>query len=154
MIRPREGHDGATPSANAVAARALARLAVHLGEPSLADDARRALEAWGAAIAAQPRAFPTSLMTLEFLQQGPTELAFIGPDGPARRALERAVAEHFVPHVVAAHHDPAGGPTDLPLLHGKATVDGAPALYVCRNYACQRPVTRAEEVGAEVTGER
>jgi uncharacterized protein YyaL (SSP411 family) len=151
VLRPREGHDGATPSANAVAARVLARLAFHLDEPVLREEARRAIEAWGGTLMQQPRAFPSSLLVLDFLARGPVELAFIGAPDAGRRALERAVADVFVPHVVAGHHDPATGASDLPLLAGKATVDGAPALYVCRDYACRRPVTRADEVPAALS---
>jgi uncharacterized protein YyaL (SSP411 family) len=146
VLRPREGNDGATPSANAVAARAMARLSYHFDDPVLRDEARRALEAWGAVIAEQPRAFATSLMALDLLARGPVELAFVGPPDDARRALERAAAEVFVPHLVVARHDPASGASALPLLAGKTTVHGAPALYVCRDYACGRPVTRAEDV--------
>jgi uncharacterized protein YyaL (SSP411 family) len=37
---------------------------------------------------------------------------------------------------------------DLPLLDGKTAVDGKPTLYVCRDYACQPPMTQLDEVGA------
>jgi len=50
--------------------------------------------------------------------------------------------------MVAGHHDPAAGPSPLPLLRDKTTVHGAAALYVCRDYACQRPVIRPDEVAA------
>jgi len=153
VLRPREGFDGATPSANAVAARALTRLSYHFGEPDLRDEARRALEAYGQMIARQPRAFATSLMTLEMMAGGPVELAFIGAaDDPRRHALERAVASAFLPYVVLGHQDPAGPASTLPLLAGKTAVRGAPALYACRDYACQRPVTRADEVHAALAG--
>ena len=149
VLRPREGFDGATPSANAVAARALARLSYQFGEPDLRDDARRALEAYGQLVTRQPRAFATSLMTLEMMARGPVELAFIGAaDDLRRHALARAVASAFLPYVVAAHHDPAWRASTLPLVAGRTAVDGVPALYVCRDYACLRPVTRADEVAA------
>ena len=45
VLRPREGHDGATPSANALAARVLARLSYHFDEPVLRAEARGAIEA-------------------------------------------------------------------------------------------------------------
>ena len=38
-------------------------------------------------------------------------------------------------------HDPARGAAGLPLLAGKGLVDGRAALYVCRDFACRRPVT-------------
>jgi uncharacterized protein YyaL (SSP411 family) len=86
-------------------------------------------------------------MTLEMMARGPVELAFIGAaDDPRRHALERAAASAFLPHVVAAHHDPAGRASTLPLVAGRTAVDGRPARYVCRDYACLRPVTRADEV--------
>jgi uncharacterized protein YyaL (SSP411 family) len=147
VLRPREGFDGATPSANAIAARAMARLSHHVGDRAMRDEARQALEAYGQMLSEQPRAFATSLMTLDFLAQGPVELAFVGAaEDERRQALQRAAADVFVPHQVVGYHDPAAGGSELPLLVGKATVDGAPALYVCRDYACRRPVTRPGDV--------
>ena len=146
VLRPREGFDGATPSANAVAARALARLSYHFGEPALRDEARRALEAYGQLIARQPRAFATSLMTLELLAQGPVELAFIGPADARRHALARAVADVFIPHLVAGHHDPGTGESTMPLLAHKQALAGVPALHVCRDQSCQRPTSDPREV--------
>jgi hypothetical protein len=88
-------------------------------------------------------------MTLEMMAGGPVELAFIGAaDDPRRHALERAAASVFLPYVVGGHQDPAGPASTLPLLAGKTAVLGAPALYVCRDYACRRPVTHVDEVRA------
>jgi uncharacterized protein YyaL (SSP411 family) len=143
FARPREGQDGALPSANAVLARALARLARHYDRDDLAQRARAALMAYGTLIEQAPRAFATSLDVLDFLESTPLELALVGPRGtPDREALERAVAEHYLPNRVCAHSDPdQPEATDLPLLRGKTMVRERAALYVCRNYACSAPVT-------------
>jgi aryl-alcohol dehydrogenase-like predicted oxidoreductase len=52
----------------------------------------------------------------------------------------------YLPTSIIAHHDPAqqnpqGPATRHPLLIGKELVQGKPALFVCRNFACQAPVT-------------
>jgi hypothetical protein len=44
------------------------------------------------------------------------------------------------------HHDPALGASARPLLAHKGLVRGAPALYVCRNFACRQPATDPYEV--------
>jgi len=147
LVRHREGHDGAVPSANAVAAQLLARLAVHLDREDLRRSARAALDAWGAAVTREPRAFAQSLLVLEFLEGEPVELAYLGArSDPAIDALRRAVAAHFLPSRIVGHHDPALGASALPLLANKTLVHGAPALYVCRDFACRRPVTEPHEV--------
>ena len=149
LVRHREGHDGAIPAANAAAAHLLARLAAHEGRDDWRGAAESALEAWGAALAAEPRAFAESLIALEFLREGPVELAFVGADGDRGLAsLRREVAHHFLPSRIIGHHDPATGGAAGPLLSGKSLVDGRAALYVCREFACRAPVTRAEDVGA------
>ena len=38
----------------------------------------------------------------------------------------------------------------LPLLADRDLVNGQPAAYVCQNYACQLPVTTAEELAAQL----
>jgi len=39
---------------------------------------------------------------------------------------------------VSGHREAAAG---VPLLEARAAVDGKPTAYVCRNYACELPVT-------------
>ncbi|HEX6277782.1 MAG TPA: thioredoxin domain-containing protein [Polyangiaceae bacterium] len=148
VARPREGHDGALPNANAVAARALARLARHFDRSDLAERATSALDAFGAMVSRAPRVFATTLVAAEFLRDPPVELVFAGRSGaPDREALEAAVASRYLPRRVMAHVEP-GEParTGLPLLAGKTDVSGRAALYVCRNYACERPVLDPAEV--------
>ncbi|MBM4126706.1 MAG: DUF255 domain-containing protein [Nitrospira sp.] len=139
ILRAREGTDGAVPSANAVAASALARLSFHLDRQDWRDAAVGAVRAYGRQIARYPRAFAKSLALTDFLTEGPVELAFVG-EAAALRALRHAVAEHYLPNRIVATGHP-NAPSSLPLLAGKQPVGGSPALYVCRNFACQQPVT-------------
>ena len=142
IVRHRDGHDGATPNANAVAAHVLARLSFHLGRDDLREDAARAIRAYGKAIARQPRAFARSLAVADLLQEGPVELALVGAGSAADlEALRREVGRHYLPNRIVAHGRPDAADAGLPLLAGKGLVDGRAALYVCRDFACQAPLT-------------
>jgi len=153
IVRHREGHDGALPAPNALAASALARLAAHLGRADLRDEATRALAAYGEAIAKSPTAFSASLLVADFLAQGPLEVVLVGAAGePGYEALRAEVARRFLPSRIVAHHDPALGGTALPLPAGKARVDGKAALYVCRNFTCRAPITEVRDVGGALEG--
>jgi uncharacterized protein YyaL (SSP411 family) len=152
LLRHREGHDGATPSANACAALALARLAAHFDRASFRDAAARAIAAYGVGIERQPRAFPTSLLVLDFLRTGPVEVALVGDPADERtRALERVLAETFISPRVLARGDGVT-PSTHPLLRGKSLVKGAPAVYLCRSYACEAPITDPAELRGKVLG--
>ena len=147
IVRHREAMDGATPSGNAVAAEALARLSFHLDRSDLREAASRAVSAYGRIIARYPRAFAKSLAVVDLLLDGPIELALVGARDDARTiALERAVAGIYLPCRIIAHADPSESPSPtLPLLAQKGLLDGKPALYICRDFACQVPVTSPEE---------
>jgi uncharacterized protein YyaL (SSP411 family)/aryl-alcohol dehydrogenase-like predicted oxidoreductase len=154
ILRSREGPDGATPSGNAVAASALARLSCHFGREGFRQAAASAVRAYGRQIARYPRAFAKSLAVADFLLQGPVELALVGTPGEA--AYERLKAEMnrpYLPNRIIAHWDPADGKTDHPLLRGKGLVQGRPALYICRNFACRQPITDAADVAAALRNE-
>ncbi len=154
LVRMREGHDGAIPNANAVAARALARLSHHFDRPDLAARATDALRSYGRGMERMPRAFATSLGVVEFLLAGPTELAFAGTEGdPAAKDLKAAVAGTFLPHRIVGHAR-VGASADLPLVRGKGPVGGRPALYVCRNFACEAPITDPTAVRDALTAHR
>ena len=153
LLRHREGHDGATPSANACAALALARLGVHFDRGSFRDKATRAIRAYGVAVERQPRAFPTSLLVQDFLAQGPVEVVVAGDPADERtKALDSVLAETFLSRRVITRCDgvsPAS--SSEPLLRGKTLVNGGPAVYICRNYACDLPITDPEELRKKLT---
>jgi uncharacterized protein YyaL (SSP411 family)/aryl-alcohol dehydrogenase-like predicted oxidoreductase len=153
ITRSREGHDGAIPNANAVAARLLARLGDHFDRDDFRNRALAALRAYGRAVERAPRAFATTLAVVDYLLEGPVELAFVGPaSSPEMESLRSEVARHYLPNRIVEHAEvDASGRAlveGLPLLSEKTLVGGTPALYVCRDFACRAPVTRAEEVAS------
>jgi uncharacterized protein YyaL (SSP411 family)/aryl-alcohol dehydrogenase-like predicted oxidoreductase len=144
IARPREGYDNALPSANAVAARALAKLAWHTGQADYRERAARALRAYGRLLSRSPRSFATSLCVVDFLLQAPLEIVLAGAPGEAGyEALRKALGGRYLPNAIFAHVDPSQ-PTaagdDLPLGQGKTTVSGKAALYLCQNFACAAPI--------------
>ena len=148
IVRGREGADGATPSGNAVAAMFLARLSFHLDRADLREAAIGAIRAYGKQLTRYPRGFAKSLAVVDFLTEGPVELALIGAqDDPEFKAIQDAMRAVYLPNRILAVSHRCDGASTHPLLAGKQTVNGRAALYVCRNFSCQRPLTEASAVG-------
>ncbi len=130
-----------------MAVSALARLSFHYDRQDLREAAIGGIRAYGRQIARYPRAFAKSLAVVDLLAEGPIELAFVGMShDPGLEALHLAVREVFLPHRVIASSDGMGKPASHPLLVGKELVEGKAALYICRNFSCQRPLTDPQEV--------
>ncbi|MBI3812041.1 MAG: thioredoxin domain-containing protein [Nitrospirae bacterium] len=151
ILRHREGYDGAVPNANASAAMALARLAAHFNREDFRKAAASAVTAYGAVIDRFARAFCKSLAVVDFLLEGPTEIAVVGKPGEAAyETLRREVDARYLPNRILAHLDPAAESKErlkLPLLEGKELVHGNAALYLCYNFTCQAPITDPARVG-------
>ena len=149
IVRGREGPDGATPSANAVAASVLARLSYHLDRQEWRETAASAIRVYGRAMGRYPRAFAKSLLVADLLLEGPVEVAMVGRPGASDyEALMAALRRHFLPNRILAHQDPDTAASTVPLLAGKTLVRGRAAVYVCRNFSCQAPVTDPEALAA------
>ncbi len=154
IVRTREGNDGAIPSANAVAARALARLSYHFDREDFRKRASGALQAYGRLVERAPRAFTTSLAVVDFLLEGPLELVLAGTPGDADYdALAAEVGKRYLPNRIAGHIAESEKSAGLPLLEGKGLVGGKAALYVCRNFTCKAPVTEPAAVDAALAEE-
>lgn len=152
IVRSREGPDGATPSANAVAARVLARLAYHYARDDFRTAATGAIRAYGRQIVRFPRAFAKSLMVADLLLHGPVELALVGTQGdPVYESLRTGINRRYIPHRIMAHYDPQGPDPQHPLTKGKTLVQGKAALYICRNFACQTPILEASAIDSALT---
>ena len=149
IVRGREGADGATPSGNAVAAMLLARLSFHCDRADFREAAVGAVRAYGKQLTRYPRGFAKSLAVVDFLTEGPVELALVGaPNDPGFIAIEDAVREIYLPNRILAVSHRADGASPHPLLAGKQTVGGRAALYICRNFSCQQPLTDALAVAS------
>jgi uncharacterized protein len=148
LLRRRDGHDGALPSANAVAARALVRLGQHLGRSDWLELGVAALEAHAATLLRAPRAFATSLNVLERVREKPLEIVGVGkPGDKALGELLAAAASVYLPHAVWACAEPGRPDAEqLPLTQDKQLVNGAAALYLCSNFTCQAPITEPSAV--------
>jgi uncharacterized protein len=144
IVRPRDVQDNATPSGNAMAVTALLRLAALTGEGRYRTAAEQALGTVGPYLSRYPTGFAQWLIALEFAHGPVAEVAVVGDPGDERvRALLDVPSTGFRPSVVlAAAADP--GASQVPLLAGRSMVDGRPAAYVCRDFACRRPVTDPE----------
>ena len=147
ILRGREGADGATPSGNAVAASVLARLSFHFDREDFRTAATNAVRAYGQQIGQVPRGFPKSLMVVDLLLRGPIELALVGgTDTKSYIQLRTAVNSCFIPYRIMAYRQDSEPETSHPLLAGKAPVKGQAALYICKNFSCQAPITDPEAV--------
>ncbi|GAA4608496.1 thioredoxin domain-containing protein [Actinoallomurus liliacearum] len=137
--RPQDPTDNATPSGRFAAAGALLSYAALTGSARHREAALAALGPVTPMAQRHARFAGWGLAVTEAALAGPLEIAVAGPaEDPRTRDLHRAALLSPLPAVVAVG---AG----VPLLEGRAPVDGRPAAYVCRDFTCRLPVT---EVGA------
>ena len=142
IVRTKDIFDGATPSANAVAALALARLGALSGRTDYTDHARRVVDLLGDLLVRHPTAFAHTVLTADLLARGTTEVVVTG-DRPDLLAEVRA---HWLPDAVVAW----GEPTRSPLW-----ADREPGLaYVCQGYACGMPAGDVATLAAQLAGPR
>ena len=151
VARPRSLVDNATPSANAVAADVLLRLALLTGVADYDRRARSILRAVAPALARQPSAFGRMLAAVDRSLSAPIDAVIAGdPTDPAANELRRAVAQPYAPDLVIAASPPDGGLGGWPLLDGKVARMGVATAYVCRGYACEAPTEDPREAEMQV----
>ncbi|WP_369358451.1 thioredoxin domain-containing protein [Streptomyces sp. cg2] len=146
--RPQDPTDNATPSGWTAAAGALLSYAALSGSSLHRDAAERALGVVTALGGRAPRFIGWGLAAAEAALDGPREVAVVGPpDDPATRALHRAALLGTAPGTVVALGAPGeDDAVEVPLLMARPLVDGRPAAYVCRRFACEQPTTAPEEL--------
>ena len=147
VVRRKDFIDNATPSGNALAAEALLRLSVLVGNDEYRREASRIVLIMQAMMTRQPTGFGRLLGVVASLLAPSQEVAIVGdPTEPATQALYQEVRKRYLPHTILASKRPEEE-SMLPLLAGRTLVDGKAAAYVCEHYTCQLPVTDAAALG-------
>jgi uncharacterized protein len=153
VARPRSLIDSAVPSANAVAADVLLRLALLVGEPDHDRRARSILRAVAPALERQPTAFGRMLSATDRALGEPIDAVVAGaPSDDTALNLRRAVARPYAPDLVIAPLEPGSRLEAFPLFTGKGTRDGVAVAYVCRGYACDEPTSDPDRAATQVAG--
>jgi uncharacterized protein YyaL (SSP411 family) len=155
IIRPKNITDNAIPSGNAVAASVLLQLSILVGPSGDGGQAEAyfrhavdTLRLMSESMARYPRAFGHALSALDAYLASTKELVIIGdPQEAATQALLGTIHGRYLPNkvLVVARPDQVNGLSQrIPLLAGRTQIDGATTAYVCKNYACQLPVTEPQ----------
>ncbi len=145
LLRVKPLHDTAEPSANAMAALALARAALFfdlheytgLAERSLALAAPRAVQS--------PLGYLHTILAADYLLEAPAEIIFSG--GPERadiQALIRILSRHPVSYRIIAWAQNMPTALRLPLCDHKPMLEDRGTVYVCRHNTCHPPENTVE----------
>jgi uncharacterized protein YyaL (SSP411 family) len=160
LVRAKDATDSAIPSGNSVQLMNLLRLSVLLDRKDLADEAEKMMRVFGKQLEESPLRSERMLSAVDFYYRRPREVAFIGRiwDASSPNALDALINtawRTYAPNTVFArlledNNDAAQITKRIPLLDGKKSLDGKPAAYVCKNYACQAPTDDPRKLCEEV----
>ena len=142
ILRQVDLYDGATPSGNAIMAENLLRLARFSGRAAYLTRGLAMLQGMEETVARYGTSFGAWACTLADEGSERREIAIVGPD---YQAFSRVLQRRFSPGTVfmAALQEPLTG--EWPLLEGRGT-EGETRIFVCRHYACERPVEHPDAV--------
>ena len=152
ITRPKDPQDNAVPSGGAMATTVLLRLAAWTGEGRYREAAERALGTVSPFLARYPTGFAQWLVAASFAASDAVEVAIVGdPADPATRELLGPVWSAWRPNqVLAVAPADRAAASEVPLLHDRVAIDGRPTAYVCRNFACNLPVTDATALAEQL----
>ncbi len=151
LLRPKGTQDGAMPSGGAVAADVLVRLAEYTGERRYADAATAALAHLQGAMAQAPLGFSRWLSALDLVLAPPAALAIVGENA---EPMLGAVRSRYRPNLVVAAAASEEAAPAIELFRGRESLGGQATAYLCRQFACDRPVSTASELESLLDGQR
>ncbi|MFI5124546.1 MAG: thioredoxin domain-containing protein [Chitinophagales bacterium] len=140
IVRKKEVFDGAIPSGNAVMASNLLYLGIALDSRDWKQRSSRMTDGLTSVIFKYPGSFGTWATLLNAFAYGMYELVLSGEN---QEEKQLGFLARFVPNRV--FQLTSSGQPDFPLLRNKP-VTGLSQFFLCRDYACQQPVTELNEL--------
>jgi uncharacterized protein len=148
LLRMKEDYDGAEPTASSVSVMNLIWLSHLAPDPQWSDRIDRTLRLFGTRLEQMGRAVPMMAAALSTYTAGVQQVVIAdGAGAELVPPLVRTVALRHLPFaiVLRVNADQRRALAErLPLVAAMQPVDGATAVYVCRNFACEAPVTTVE----------
>jgi uncharacterized protein YyaL (SSP411 family) len=148
VSRSKPVFDASVPSGNAKATELLLRIYHLTGKEDFLNKAETVLHSYSQAMESQPFGFAHMLCALDFYLRKPKDIVLVAKsDDPRTSELLAVINSIYLPNMSLQVVGP-----DQPLdkvstmLAGKTQINDIATAYVCHNYTCSAPVTRAEEL--------
>lgn len=156
VLRLKEDYDGAEPSGNSISVCNLVRLAGLLSTEAaeFLSKASSTIRCMEPQLARMSVGVPQLMVGLMMVVLPKEQLVLADDrlsDGKAKAAICRKIAEHFVPFLSVVHADDGEGQKFLAgfneyLADVRPVAPGKPTVYLCRDCACQLPLTETAEL--------
>jgi len=141
LVRKKEIYDGAVPSGNAVMAFNMMYLSIAFNEPGLSRRVEQMLASLDKIIDRYPTSFGVWAELVQYIVPGINEIAVLGKDALKNISEINRV---FIPNKIVQFSEKPN--ENFPLFEGKSTNENETLIYLCRNYACEKPVKKVEDL--------
>jgi uncharacterized protein YyaL (SSP411 family) len=154
LLRLKEDYDGAEPAASSVSVLNLLTLSHLTDDADARARAERTLGRYGERAGRAARVIPMMLAGLSTYHAGASQVVVLGARDGAR-PLFAELARQYLPFAVTVPVQP-GSPQEkvaavLPFVAAMRPLRGDATAFVCRNFACQEPVTTPDALRAQLT---
>jgi hypothetical protein len=151
LFRQKDSYDGAIPSGNSVIMLDLLRLSRITGRSDLEQMAIGVSRAFARNIGQIPSAYSQLMVALEFLAGPQFEIVVAGkPGAQDTQEMLDAVRRSFLPNRVLLFRPQGAGSGAIaaiaPYTKDMKADGGRATAYVCRNFACAKPVRTVDEM--------
>jgi uncharacterized protein YyaL (SSP411 family) len=149
LLRLKEDYDGAEPAAGSVSVMNLLAMS-HLGAGDFSDEIETTLGVCAPRLSQSGRAAPMMLAALSTYHAGTPQLVIVGePSAHDTRHLYDIVRRRYLPTTVVVPLTTAQRDRLSHLLPWTASmkaIDGRATAYLCRDFTCESPTTKAGEL--------
>lgn len=141
ITRNKDWHDGSLVSGNAAATMALLRLSRLVHRDEYRESAERALAAAGEILVKQSAACGALLSALDRYHNDEVQIVLAVKDEVTVSELRTSFLRTFRPNATLSWAIDQMPQSSIAINQARATVDGEPTLFECRNFSCQQPLT-------------
>ena len=154
LLRLKEDYDGAEPSASSVSVMNVLTLSHLLDLPDARAKAGRTLSRYGPRAGRAARAIPMMLAGLAQWQGGMSQIVVLG-SVEETVPLRAEIARHYLPFAIVIPVQPGDSQQKfgqfIPAIGAMHQTNARATAFVCRDFACQAPVSDPAELGAQLT---
>jgi uncharacterized protein YyaL (SSP411 family) len=152
VAKPKDDTDEPIPAGHSVAIMNLLRLSRLTDRHEYLEMAKKSLQVYAGSAAKQPAENSYMLSAVDFYLSPSSEIVFVVDSSKSNwKHLQQVVNHSYLPHSVILYKDVNShfaGTVKTPLTEAHDLIDSKPAVYVCHNFTCDRPITDVEQLSA------